>query len=70
LPESHPVVIEGHVWIGLKAVILPGVRIGTRAVIGTGSIVTEDIPPRGAAGGSGASSSLPSGTRQGHAQQW
>jgi hypothetical protein len=48
-------------------VILPGVRIGTRAVIGTGSIVTEDIPPRGVAGGSGASSLLPSGTRQGHA---
>jgi hypothetical protein len=36
-------------------------------VIGTGSIVTGDIPPRGVARGSGASSLLPSGTRQGHA---
>jgi acetyltransferase-like isoleucine patch superfamily enzyme len=57
-------------WRTVANTLLPGVRIGTRAVIGTGSIVTEDIPPRGVAGGSGASSLLPSGTRQGHTQQW
>jgi len=28
LPQSDPVIIEDHVWIGSKAVILPGVRIG------------------------------------------
>ena len=44
LPQSDPVIIEDHVWIGSKAVILPGVRIGSRAVIGAGSIVTKDIP--------------------------
>ena len=54
LPQSHPVVIEDHVWIGSKVVILPGVRIGTRAVIGAGSIVTEDIPPRCVAAGNPA----------------
>jgi maltose O-acetyltransferase len=46
LPPSAPVVIEDHVWIGSKAVILPGVRIGRHAVIGAGSIVTHDVPPR------------------------
>jgi acetyltransferase-like isoleucine patch superfamily enzyme len=54
LPGSDPVIIEDHVWIGSKAVILPGVRIGSRAVIGAGSIVTKDIPPRCLAAGNPA----------------
>jgi acetyltransferase-like isoleucine patch superfamily enzyme len=54
LPPSKPVVIEDNVWIGSKVVILPGVRIGTRAVIGAGSIVTKDIPPRCVAAGNPA----------------
>jgi acetyltransferase-like isoleucine patch superfamily enzyme len=54
LPGSDPVIIEDHVWIGSKAVILPGVRIGSRAVIGAGSIVTKDIPPRCVAAGNPA----------------
>ncbi|HYE40614.1 MAG TPA: DapH/DapD/GlmU-related protein, partial [Ramlibacter sp.] len=32
------------VWIGGGAIILPGVRIGDRAVIGAGSVVTRDVP--------------------------
>jgi acetyltransferase-like isoleucine patch superfamily enzyme len=54
LPPSDPVVIEDNVWIGSKVVILPGVRIGSRAVIGAGSIVTKDIPPRCVAAGNPA----------------
>jgi len=54
LPQSDPVIIEDHVWIGTRAVILPGVRIGSRAVIGAGSIVTKDIPPRCVAAGNPA----------------
>jgi maltose O-acetyltransferase len=54
LPQSYPVVIEDHVWIGSKAVILPGVHIGSRAVIGAGSIVTKDIPPQCVAAGNPA----------------
>jgi maltose O-acetyltransferase len=46
LPQSAPVVIEDHVWIGSKVLILPGVRIGTHAVVGAGSVVTKDVPPR------------------------
>lgn len=37
--------IDHDVRIGEKVIILGGVRIGTGAVIGAGSIVTKDIPP-------------------------
>jgi maltose O-acetyltransferase len=40
-----PVRIEEDVWIGAGAVILPGVTIGARSVVGAGSVVTKDVPP-------------------------
>lgn len=36
--------IGSDVWVGGGAIILPGVRIGSRTVIGAGSVVTRDIP--------------------------
>ena len=41
---GKPVEIGSDVWIGGGAILLPGVRIGSRAVIGAGSVVTRDIP--------------------------
>ena len=41
---GKPVEIGSDVWVGGGAIILPGVRIGDRAVIGAGSIVTRDVP--------------------------
>jgi maltose O-acetyltransferase len=41
---GRPVDIGADVWIGGGAIILPGVRIGDRAVIGAGSVVTRDVP--------------------------
>ena len=41
---AKPVRIGNDVWIGGNVTILPGVTIGDRAVIGAGSVVTEDIP--------------------------
>lgn len=41
---GKPVMIGSDVWIGGGAIILPGVRIGSRTVIGAGSVVTRDIP--------------------------
>ena len=41
---GKPVDIGADVWVGGGAIILPGVRIGSRAVIGAGSVVTRDIP--------------------------
>lgn len=38
--------IVGHdVWIGMKAVVLPGINIGSGAIIGAKSVVTHDVPP-------------------------
>ncbi|MBN1972687.1 MAG: hypothetical protein JW787_03555 [Sedimentisphaerales bacterium] len=42
-PEM-PVTIGDDVWIGTRSIILPGVSIGTGAIIGAGSIVTKDVP--------------------------
>ncbi len=41
---ARPVTIGTDVWVGGAALILPGVSIGSRAVIGAGSVVTRDIP--------------------------
>ncbi|HEX7154750.1 MAG TPA: sugar O-acetyltransferase [Thermoanaerobaculia bacterium] len=41
---GKPVEIGDDVWVGGGAIILPGVRIGSRAVIGAGSVVTRDVP--------------------------
>ena len=38
------VIIEDGVWLGEKTMVLPRVHIGKKAVVGTGSVVTKDIP--------------------------
>ena len=42
---ARPISIGNGVWLGGNVVVLPGVTIGDRAVIGAGSVVTKDIPP-------------------------
>lgn len=44
LEFAKPVVIGDDVWIGGGAIICPGVTIGSRSVIGAGSVVVRDIP--------------------------
>ena len=39
------VTIGNKVWIGYRAIILPGIKIGEGAVIGAGAVVTRDVPP-------------------------
>ena len=41
---SAPITIEDDVWIGAQCIILKGVTIGARSIIGAGSVVTKDIP--------------------------
>lgn len=42
--EPEPTVIEAGASIGAGAVILPGIRVGARAVVGAGSVVTRNVP--------------------------
>lgn len=42
--KSAPVVIEDDVWVGAHCIILKGVTIGSRSIIGAGSVVTKSIP--------------------------
>nr|WP_231134366.1 DapH/DapD/GlmU-related protein [Motilibacter deserti] len=44
--DDRPVVIEDDVWIGANVVILPGRTISTGSIVGAGSVVTKDVPPR------------------------
>ena len=41
---ARPIVIGDDVWIGGGAIVLAGVTIGDRSVIGAGSVVTKDVP--------------------------
>jgi acetyltransferase-like isoleucine patch superfamily enzyme len=43
--KGKSIKIEENVWIGLNAIILPGVTIGTGSVIGSNTVVTKDVPP-------------------------
>ncbi|MDL9980300.1 acyltransferase [Microbacterium candidum] len=45
-PDRFPrTVVESGASVGGGAVILPGVRIGTSAMVGAGAVVTRDVPP-------------------------
>lgn len=52
---STPLLIDGDVWIGSRAIILPGCRrIGHGAVVGAGAVVTKDVPDWAVVGGNPA----------------
>jgi len=42
--NQHRVVIGPDVWIGHAAILMPGVSVGTGAIIGSGSVVTKNVP--------------------------
>jgi len=48
---EEPVTIEDYVFIGPRAIILPGVKIGRGVVVAAGAVVTKDVPPGVIVGG-------------------
>lgn len=52
--EEKEITIGDDVWIGTRAIILPGVSIGSHSVVGAGSIVTKSIPEYSIVGGNPA----------------
>ena len=44
--DAQPIIIGNDVWIGMGAIILPGVTINDGAIIAAGSVVAADVPSR------------------------
>ena len=51
---DRPIKVGTHVWIGARAVILPGIIVGDFAVIGSGSVVTSHVPENAVVAGNPA----------------
>ena len=45
LESARPIRIGHDVWMGGGTVVLPGVTIGARSVVGAGAVVVHDVPP-------------------------
>lgn len=54
LPYKGDTIIGNDVWIGYKALIMPGVKIGNGAIISSRSVVTSDVPAYAVVGGNPA----------------
>ena len=52
--RCKPVHIGRNAWIGVGAIILPGVTIGENAVVAAGAVVTKDLAPNAIVGGNPA----------------
>lgn len=48
---DEPVSIGNDVWIGQRAMIMPGVNIGNGCIIAAGAVVTKDVPDYAIVGG-------------------
>jgi acetyltransferase-like isoleucine patch superfamily enzyme len=49
--KPAPVIVEDDVWIGRNVVVMPGITLGKSSIIGTGAVVTKDVPPYAIVGG-------------------
>ncbi|WP_454085475.1 acyltransferase [Georgenia sp. Marseille-Q6866] len=54
MTPAQPITVEDDVWLGGHVVILPGVTVGTGAVVAAGSVVTKDVPQYAVVGGNPA----------------
>ena len=40
-----PIVLEDDIWLGQGVMIMPGVHVGSGAILAAGAVVTKDVPP-------------------------
>jgi len=52
--DEADVIIGNDVWLGTRVTVMPGVEIGSGAIVGAGSVVTKSIPPMAIAVGAPA----------------
>jgi maltose O-acetyltransferase len=52
--DVRPISIGDYAWLPVRIIVLPGVTVGEAAVIGSGSVVTHDVPPYSVAAGTPA----------------
>lgn len=51
LEITKPIVVGNDVYIGVRSIIMPGVKIGNNCIIAAGSVVTKDVPDNCVVGG-------------------
>lgn len=51
LEITAPVIVGDFVYIGVRSIILPGVKIGNNCIVAAGSVVSKDIPDNSVVGG-------------------
>ncbi|GAA4379560.1 DapH/DapD/GlmU-related protein [Nocardioides caricicola] len=51
LEWTAPIYIGDDVYFGIRSIVLPGVTIGNRVIVGAGSVVTKDVPDNSVVGG-------------------
>jgi virginiamycin A acetyltransferase len=54
LPGRGDTVVGNDVWFGYRSLVMPGVTIGDGAIIASGAVVVDDVPPYGIVGGNPA----------------
>lgn len=54
LSDKGDTVIGNDVWLGMEAMVMPGVTIGDGAIVAARAVVTKDVPPYGVVGGNPA----------------
>ena len=54
LKSKGGIIIEDEAWLGVRVIVLDGVRIGRGAVVGAGSVVTSDLPENSVCAGTPA----------------
>jgi virginiamycin A acetyltransferase len=53
-PSRGDTVVGNDVWLGYRALVMPGVKIGDGAIVAAGSVVAADVPAYAIAGGNPA----------------